>query len=265
MRHLAEIAGSPNDSAMSNESSHSQPAYVRAQEAVLEMIEKGALTPGDQIPSERTLSDQLALSRMTVRKAVDNLVRLGTLERRSTKGTHVASPRIFRPLDSVTAISMSEIIRGSGAQPGSRLLFFEQTTASRKTADDLAILPGAPVLTITRLRTANGVPFCVETSTMPAARVPGLVAADLIEQPSLYALLQERYGIRVGDRRYRISVAPIEAGDAKLLDLEPASSILRLESVVSDQGAKPIEQLVSINHPQRVAFSTHSALSRIAS
>jgi len=242
-----------------------QPAYVRAQEAILEIIEAGALGPGDQIPSERELSTKLGLSRMTVRKAIEHLMQRGTLERDSTRGTHVARPKVLRPLDSARALSMTEIVRGSGAEPGSRLLSFASADAGRQVAEDLGIVPGTKVLTFVRLRTANGIPFCIETSEIPAAFVPGLVAADLVEAPSLYALLRERYGIRVGQRRYRISVARIEASIAKHLQLDPESQTLRLESVIADQSGRPIERLVSINHPERVTFVTEAEVAQLAS
>jgi GntR family transcriptional regulator len=235
------------------------PAYMRAQEAILHMVEED-YSPGDKIPSERALSDTLKLSRMTVRKALDNLVRLGILERRSTSGTHVAVPNVLRPLDPRHAFSISQIVQGSGAVPGSKLLFFESAVASRATAEQLMLAPGAQLIVIRRLRTADGVPFCVETSYLPAERVPGLSAADLIENASLYAILKERYGIQTGHRHGFISVAPIGARDAALLDLEPDANVLLYRSVVYDRQGRPIEHMISANHPQRVMFTTKADL-----
>jgi GntR family transcriptional regulator len=234
-----------------------QPAYMQAQEAILAMVEGPDLAPGDKIPSERVLSEQFGISRMTLRRAVDNLVRLGVLERRSTSGTHVAAPNVVRPLDGRHTYSMSQIVQSSGGAPGSRLLFFEAAVASAKLAENLGVAAGAPLIAIRRLRTSNGVPFCVETSYLPAERVPGLAAADLLENASLYGILKERFGIQAGDRRGVISVAPIGARDASLLELEPEASALLYRSIVSDRQGKPIEHMISVNHPQRVMFQTN--------
>jgi GntR family transcriptional regulator len=253
------VIDTPSSTASAQEAA-SPPAYRRAQTAILHLIE-GTLSAGDKIPSERTLSDTLKISRMTVRRAVDNLVRLGVLERRSTSGTHVAAPNILRPLDPQHAFSISQIVKGSGAVPGSKLLFFEAAVASRETAEQLQLAAGARLLVIRRLRTADGVPFCVETSYLPAERVAGLSADDLAQNASLYAILKERYGIQTGHRHGFISVGPIGARDADLLGLLPDDSVLLYRSVVFDRQGRPIEHMISANHPQRVTFTTKADLS----
>src|SRR4051794_35295267 len=87
-----------------------QPAYLRAQEAILEMLGRDGLAPGSRIPSERTLAEQFGISRMTLRKAVENLVRTGTLERDSPSGPRVAAPGIVRNLAAPTASSMTDMV-----------------------------------------------------------------------------------------------------------------------------------------------------------
>src|SRR6185437_4903210 len=138
------------------------PAYMRAQEAVLTLVRAERLRPGAKVPSERALASQLGLSRMTVRQGVENLVRAGVLERDGTSGTRVADVSVVRVIDSRRAISMSDIVQISGARPGSQLLSFAPEPADCALAARLEIEVGAPVLGIRRLRTADGVPFCIE-------------------------------------------------------------------------------------------------------
>ncbi len=235
-----------------------QLAHLRAQETILRMIEGPDFEPGDKIPSERTLSEQLGISRMTVRRAMDDLTRLGVLERRGTGGTHVAKPSVVRPLNLDKALGISKVIQTGGAAPGSRLLFFEATTASRSIAAHLNIVPGTPLIHIKRLRTANGLPFCVESSYLPAARVPGLAAADFIENNSLYEILRQRYGIKLGRREGVIGSAPIVSDDADLLGVSPGINVLIYRIDIFDEDEVPIEHMVSLNHPQRVTFKTTS-------
>ncbi len=236
-----------------------QPAYMRAQEAVLTLVRAEGLGPGAKVPSERTLANQLGLSRMTVRQGVENLVRAGVLQRDGTSGTLVADVSVVRIIDSRRAFSMSQLVRGSSAQPGGQLLMFAPGTADAALAARLRIEDGAPVTWMRRLRTADAVPFCIETSCIPTALVPGLVAEDLAQNASLYTLLGERYGLHPTDRDSEISCAPVAAGDAHLLGVREGINVLMVRSLVRDANGRPIESVSSVNHPQRVVFSTHPA------
>jgi GntR family transcriptional regulator len=235
------------------------PQYQRAQEAVLEILRTQHLQAGAKVPSERELALRFGLSRMTVRRGVEDLVRRGVLVRAGTAGTRVANVSVMRVMDTLHAYSMTDMVKGSGAQPGSRLLVFAPGPASRDLAGRLAISPGDEVITIRRVRTADGVPFCVETSILPAARVPGLVGQDLAQNASLYALLRERYGIVPEGRDSEISLCPVTEEDAALLGIEAGINVLLYRSLVRDTTGVPVEMTSSVSHPQRVVFRSQSA------
>jgi GntR family transcriptional regulator len=239
------------------------PAYMRAQEAVLSLVREENLAPGAKVPSERALALQLGLSRMTVRQGIENLVRAGVLERDGTSGTRVADVSVVRVIDSRRAFSMSQIVRSSGAQPGSRLLAFGPEKADRVLAARLGLEPGGEVIRTRRLRTADGMPFCIETSCIPAGLVPGLAAEDLAQNASLYELLGRRYGLRPAERDSEISVGPIGAEDAALLGVAEGINVLLYRSVVRDPDGQAVESITSVNHPQRVVFSTHAPQVRV--
>jgi len=232
-----------------------QPAYLRAQRAILDMLAGPDHPPAARIPSERALAERFAISRMTVRHAVENLVRQGVLERDSTSGTRVARAGVVRNL-AARATSLSQIIERTGAVPTSRLLRFEAARADHATAAALMLPRGARVIMLLRQRMADGTPFCLETSYLPAARVPGLAAADFLPSTSLYALLESRYGIHPARRRGRIQVATVGAEDADLLGLPAGASVLEYSAVVFDAAGRPLERVMSLNHPQRVVFIT---------
>src|ERR1700730_18173235 len=99
---------------------------------VLDLME--ALEVGDAIPSERQLSQDMKVSRLTIRAALDELVRDGYLDRRHGSGTYVTEPKIAQPL---TLTSFSDEMRRRGMIPGSRTI--ELTTKSdvdRSTLDN---------------------------------------------------------------------------------------------------------------------------------
>ena len=232
------------------------PLHLQVQVTLKEMIEDVEYGPGDRIPSERQLSEQIGVSRMTVRRAVENLVRLGMLERRSTSGTYVRQPQVVRQVGSGSTMGLSQLLRQEGVDPGSRLLSFETMRAPRKIADHLDLRVGQFVVVTRRLRLVNGQPFCIETSYLPSALVPGLAAADLIDSSSLYELLRARYDIVIAKSEQALSISRATEDEAELLEIEVDSPVLFLRGVVTDADGLRVEYLKSVNHPDRVAFRT---------
>lgn len=231
--------------------------YERAQQDLIEMIEGPGYAGGDRIPSERELSERFGISRMTMRKAIEKLIDKGLLERHSTAGTYIPMPVIHRPITGkMFSRGITEIVQRHEGTPGSRLLFFEQHEAEPRVADRLGIRAGDHVIAIRRLRTVNNLPFCVETTVLAAARVPGLAADDFFGEQSLYALLAQRYGITMGSGQGTISVSSVTAQEAQLLGLRPDSPALIFRAVANDENDRAVEYLTSVNHPQRVVFET---------
>jgi len=107
-----------------------------ARERVLDLLE--ALEVGRAIPSERLLTQELGVSRLTVRAALDELVRDGYLDRRHGSGTYVTEPKIAQPL---TLTSFSEDMRRRGMVPGSRTLELVTTSTGARLARRLDVSP----------------------------------------------------------------------------------------------------------------------------
>ncbi|HEY7396947.1 MAG TPA: GntR family transcriptional regulator [Gaiellaceae bacterium] len=160
-------------------------------ERVLELIEP--LGVGDAIPSERQLGVDLGVSRLTVRAALDELVREGYLVRRRGAGTFVAEPKVAKGID---VSSFSDDMRRRGLQPASRTLDLRSIPAGARLGRMLHVSPSEPVLSVKRLRLADGEPMAIELLNVRASLVPGLTSADL-EESSFYDLLASRYEIEI--------------------------------------------------------------------
>jgi GntR family transcriptional regulator len=160
-------------------------------ERVLELIEP--LGVGDAIPSERQLGTDLGVSRLTVRAALDELVREGYLVRRRGAGTFVAEPKVPKGMD---VSSFSDDMRRRGLVPASRTLDLRAVPAGARLGRMLHVSPAEPVLAIKRLRLADGEPMAIELLNVRASLVPGLSGDDL-EQSSFYDLLASRYQIEI--------------------------------------------------------------------
>ena len=229
---------------------------ARASDLVRQMIRDGGMSPGERLPSERDLAERFGISRMTVRKALETLVGEGTLERRGAAGTFLPEPAVVRPLSRQVSTAISEVVGGRGRQSGARLLFFEQAAADGHVARRLHLPEGAPVIVIKRLRLSDGLPFCVETSHLAQHRVAGLTAADVVDAPSLYALLRERFGLTFAASDFQIAAAPPPEAEAGFLGLAPGRVALTMRSTVYDRDGVAAEYVVSWNHPDRVAFES---------
>ncbi|MCW3475319.1 GntR family transcriptional regulator [Limobrevibacterium gyesilva] len=235
------------------------PVWLEIRRYIQDLIAGPGYAPGDRIPSERALAEQLAANRMTVRKAVDSLVAMGLLERNGTSGTRITAPRVARPVDAHTSQGIARIVRAGGGTPGNKLLHFEQARATGKIAERLHVPEGAELVVFRRLWTVNDTPFCIETSHLPADRVPGLAAEDLMAGQSLYGLLHDRYGITTTGGERLIGIGFCNDMEARLLHLKPGAAILLLRLLVSDEAGRPIEYMTSVNHPQLVVFRTTKA------
>lgn len=196
------------------------PKYLQLHGALVSRIEAG-LGPHDPIPSEYELADEHGMSRMTVRKAVDQLVHEGVLYRVPGVGTFVA--------DKPTSVelhlsSFSEDMRTLGIEPGQTLLDLCELSADATVADNLRIPIDAPVARLMRLRTADARPVCIETSYLRSDLLPDFVAHW--NGGSLYDLLDTTYSLRPTWSRQRIGAVSATHDEAELLGISVGSPLL---------------------------------------
>src|SRR5881394_4563961 len=162
-----------------------------ARQQVLELIER--LGVGTAIPSERQLSADLGVSRLTVRAALDDLAREGYLVRRRGSGTFVREPKIAQEL---TMTSFSDDMRRRGLRPASRTLSLTTTLAGARLGRLLTVSPSESIVVAKRLRLADGESMAIETLHVRESLVPGLEKKDL-DETSFYELLDTRYGVQI--------------------------------------------------------------------
>lgn len=237
------------------------PLYLQVEATLKEMIEDTVYSPGEQIPSERELSEQLGVSRMTVRRAIENLIEHGLLERRSTNGTYVRQPSVLRGMGKGNTMGLTQLLKQEGTIAGSQLIDFEIKRAPLKIAEKLDLRLGSQVVDIKRLRMVNGQPFCVETCYLPFDKVPGLQAGDFAEpDTSLYAILQERYGIVLDNSDETLKISFATHDEAELLEIKEGDPVLLLRGIVRDSKGEAVEYLKSVNHPEKVVFHTMTKL-----
>jgi len=197
------------------------PLYKRLKAGLEALVGRGLLKPGDVLPGERPLAEALDLSRVTVRKAIEALVEEGRLRRRQGSKTEIAS-HVEKSLSTLT--SFSEDMESRGLSPGCIWISREISRPSPTEMMALGIAAGEQVLRFRRIRTADGSPIAIETSTVPARflQSPDLVESSLYEALSTVGAMPQRAIQRMRSR-------PASTRDAELLEIEAGAPLLIVE------------------------------------
>jgi len=216
----------------------------QTREQVIDLIERAGV--GGALPSERQLSVDLGVSRLTVRAALDELVREGFLVRRRGSGTFVREPKIAQEL---AMTSFSEEMRRRGMTPGSRTLSLETTTAGAYLGRCLHVSPSERVVVAKRLRLADGESMAIETLHVPESLVPGLEPKDL--DRSFYELLDERYGITIVGGMQTIEPTVTNEEESEALDVPLHSPAFLFERTTRSENDDIVEFVRSIYRGDR--------------
>lgn len=226
------------------------PIYYQLEQIVLDKIKSGVWPPNTAIPSERELSEQFGVSRMTIRQALLALTRDGILRREVGVGTFVAEPRITQRLTRLTGFS--EDMRARGKRASARVLSVAVARATPVVAEMLGLELGCEVLVVDRLRLADDEPLAIETSHLFFRGCQELQGADL--EGSLYALLTQKYGIVPTRARQRISAGVADKREIDLLGLRRGAPVLRLRRVTFDQEGRRFEYVESTYRADKYVF-----------
>jgi GntR family transcriptional regulator len=217
---------------------------------VLDLIEQ--LEVGEAIPSERQLSAELGVSRLTLRAALEDLAREGYLVRRRGAGTFVSEPKITQEL---TMTSFTDDMRRRGMRPASRTLELRVTPAGARLGRLLRVSPSEPVVVARRLRLADGESMAIETLHVRESHVPGLTARDL-EQRSFYELLKDRYGIVIVGGEQTIEPTVTDEDESEALGVPLHSPAFRFERVTVSEEGEIVEFVESIYRGDRYKLVT---------
>jgi GntR family transcriptional regulator len=222
----------------------------QTRDRVLDLIERVGV--GQAIPSERQLSSDLGVSRLTLRAAVDELVREGYLVRKRGSGTFVSQPKIAQEL---TMTSFSEDMRRRGMRPGSRTLSLTTTLAGARLGRLLHVSPSESIVVAKRLRLADGESMAIETLHVRESLVPGLEKKDL-DQTSFYELLETRYGVQIASGIQTIEPTVTGEEESTALGVPLHSPAFLFERTSFDEEGHTLEFVLSIYRGDRYRLVT---------
>lgn len=216
------------------DSSSQLPLYQQLQRGLREAIASKTLGADDALPPERDLAEQFAVSRITVRKALDALVEEGLLIRRQGSGTFVAGNRVEKNFSKLS--SFSEDMAARGRSVHSVWLSRSEGTVTPEESLSLGLGPGSRVYRFARIRYADEAPMALEYSTIPATCLP---SADAVEE-SLYVAL-EQTGCRPARALQRLRAVLFTDAQAELLHVRPRDAGLLIERRGSLESGEVVE------------------------
>ena len=214
-----------------------EPLYYQIREDIREKIGSGDYPANSMIPSEAELCEIYGVSRVTVRRAVLDLVQEGLLTRGKGKGTFVAENYGLTAMNGVQ--SFTQELLGLNMRPSAKLLGCRIRTADSALRNVMGLGEGEKVVTISRLRLTNNEPCMVEVMNFPYSLVPGIEKENLEE--SIYCLLKGKYRQEVVSAKDIME--PIIIGDyeSKLLELTKPAAGLRTNRIGYDANRRVIE------------------------
>lgn len=217
------------------------PLYQRIFDDIKHSVDEGEYAPGDKIPTEVELAERYGVSRITVRRAIEDLSAAGIVVKRRGLGTFVCAPRLRRKLlQGGLPESFTQICEKDGRVPGAELIDREIVVPRPDEREFFGLGDDDLVLHIQRVRTADGQPVFEENMCVSYAACRELATADLREE-SMYRLMERLYARRpVKNARVLVESVGASSSRAARLHVAVGEPMLYITTYALDQNDVPI-------------------------
>ncbi len=218
-----------------------QPLYAKVQSTLRAAIRSGALSAGANLPSEKDLEAVHGVSRITVRRALEELEREGLVVRGRGRQARVVEPLVSAVYTAIEddLAAMLELVRGTEA----RVLAFKWRLPDDGIKACLQLSGEEPVLQVDRLRGLAGRPMLHTTAHVPAWVGARLTRETLSERTMLDTLAQS--GLQLATATQEMHAAPCPAAVAPLIGLAPGEPVFVIRRLVGDNQGRPVQNLVA--------------------
>src|ERR1700749_3900973 len=232
------------------------PLYGKVEELLATEIALGHLKPGDRLPSEDELLRSFDVSRITVRRAIHNLIQRGMVEIRRGRGTFVLAPVITQELTRLTGFV--EDMDAQARKASARVLSQGVVAANAAVARQLDVIKGTRVMRIERVRFADSVPMSFDETYLPLEIGKQIVGNNLRIKP-IFALLEEKYGIPLTEAEYRLEASAASPRVADALKISEGFPIFRIERTSFTEDSRPIDYEILSYRSDLIRFVTRLA------
>ena len=248
---MAATSGKPDPTGLPARTITEGPLPKHAQlRAILEELSTTHLRPGDILPGERALEEIYGVSRITVRRAIGDLVTAGRLRRIRGRGTFVAPNPLVSHLD---LTSFSAAMHAQGVEATSRILLSERATAPEEVTAFFGPATTGAHTHLRRLRLGDNEPYAIDDAWYNTALLPDLLENDVYR--SVYAILEQDYDLPLTDADQTVSATVADDATAPLLDVAPGTPLLHMVRFAR-AGQHPVEWCSSLYRTDRYRLRT---------
>ena len=241
-----------------NQSSPSpRPRFLQIADDIRGQIATGALKEHDILPSERTISDQYDVSRMTGRRALEALETEGLVYSADRRGRFVSPQRL-----KYNVSNMVSFVRTAQADDVDLMIEVIETTetvADKKLATLFERPEGSSIIAYTRLFQTSGHPIFIETEYLLAERFPNFLQHDLHQ--STTQILEQSYDTSASTGDIVIRMRGVQTDEAQLLNISASHTVLELEQVIRDANGTPFCFGHQVWRGEMAEFSAHTIVS----
>jgi DNA-binding GntR family transcriptional regulator len=225
------------------------PLYYQLARHFESAIRSGTLKAGERLENEVQLAEMLGLSRPTVRAAFLYLANKSLVVRKRGRGTLVASERSKQ---NVELASLYDELKASGRAPASRVLKASISHASDHVAGALELPERALVMSLERIRLADGEPIALIYNYLPTGLVQ--LNAEMLEHHGLYELLRAS-GIGLYSATQQMGAKNASTAEARALEETRGTALLTMERVAHDETGCPVVFSRHLFRTSRYAFT----------
>lgn len=225
------------------------PLWLQVKQSLSRTIE--GMKSGESIPPEPELVEHFSVSRITVRKAIDELVMEGRLQRQQGRGTFVTRPKLTHKLNTLT--SWTESVSALGYRAATTQISLTESEPPRKVVQLLGLPPGGAAVRLYRIRSAEGEPLCIMVNYLNSRFVPGLARQGLTGE-SLYAMLERRYRLTLERAEDTVEARECTEEEANVLGLTAGTPVIQVTRVTYLPDDVPLEVVFATSRADRYQY-----------
>ena len=229
------------------------PLYHQIFLTLRDEIFAGTRAQGSALPTEHELAERWSVSRITAKRALDELADHGLVERRRRTGTRVIFGAATPPIEANLEQAV-EVLLAFGRDTKVRVLSLDEEAADAEAAAALHLPVGASLVRAVRLRLLDDEPLGEVISQMPSHVAQGRIDRSALAARPMLALLHE-LGHRITGGHQTVTALSADPDLAARLAIEPRAAVLRIERIVTGEGGTPILRTVARYRADRYRIS----------
>ena len=236
-----------------NKNSHI-PIFFQIQKQIKEKIEKSDLSPGTQLPTERNLSSELGVSRVTIRKAIRGLISEGYCKKEVGKGIFVAENKFITNIHDLEGTS--NFIKRRGFDIETEVVEEKIIKSNDMLNSKLELSSSQELLFLKRLRWVKDEPVMLEETYLPLEIFPEIKKYDF--ENSLYEIIKEEYDVYPDHSKGFFNILMATEKESDLLNIQLNTPLLVKEVTTYTKEDNPFEYNKTIFRTDKFKFIVDS-------